>query len=705
MKNKILVMVIAVLVAAMLAVPVFAEKRVALVIGNGAYKTSTTLRNPPNDAVDVSAALKAAGFTVTTLVDAKRDAMEKAVRDFGNALKDPDIVGLFYYSGHGAQVDGANYLLPVDADIQAEDELAYKAVNAEQVLAKMRSAGNKLNIVVMDACRNNPFPGSTRSADKGLAVVRVKVPESIIVYATDPGAVAQDGDGRNSPFTKAFIEQLAVPGQEISVALRRVTGAVKDATGGVQSPWVSTNYTSDFVFRSGSASPATFTSSIAPSFGAVKAAKGNLSVQLASAGTVSVAGLSAAVPAGTVPVNDLPAGGQTVSVRYADGKSESQTVTVPAGGTASVVFTYCGAKQANVIKVGWFGPLTGNQAVWGNSEFNTVKMLFEEINAAGGVKVGDKTYTLEAIGYDNKGDAQEAVNVVHRLTSQDKVVAILGPNASGNAIPIAPILEAAKVPDIATYASNPKVTVLDGKVKQYNFRVCFIDPYQGAVAAGYAFDVLGARKAAILYDVSDDYSQGLRQFFVENFKKNGGTIVADESFKSGDVDFRPQLSKIKAQNPDIIFMPYFFKEVALSANQARELGMKQVLMGGDGWPSDQLIRMGGAAVEGSYIVSHLNYNDPDVLDYEARYFKKYGIPTEFNGSLVHDAVLMLVDALKRAGKPDGESIAKALESVDIKGITGNIKISPQTHNPEGKDAGIIKIVSGKFIFQQKYAAK
>ena len=379
---------------------------------------------------------------------------------------------------------------------------------------------------------------------------------------------------------------------------------------------------------------------------------------------------------------------------------------IVAAAVVALVLASCGGeKQADVIKVGWFGALTGDQAVWGNNEFNTVKMLFEEINAAGGVTVGGKAYTLEAVGYDNKGDAQEAVNVVRRLTSQDKVVAILGPNASGNAIPIAPILESAKVPDIATVATNRKVAVLDGKVKPYNFRVCFIDPYQGAVAAGYAFDVLGARKAAVLYDVSDDYSQGLREFFIQNFEKKGGTIVADESFKSGDVDFRPQLSKIKAQNPDIIFMPYFFKEVALSANQARELGITQVLMGGDGWPSDQLISMGGAAVEGCYFVNHLDYEDPDVAHYKARYFKKYGVETELNGYLVHDAVVLLVDALKRAGEPTGEAIAKALESSDVKGITGRIKISPQTHNPEGKDAAIIKIVGGKYIFQQKYAAE
>lgn len=372
----------------------------------------------------------------------------------------------------------------------------------------------------------------------------------------------------------------------------------------------------------------------------------------------------------------------------------------------SMVFIGCGGSgKGNTIKVGWFGALTGDQAVWGENELNTVKMLFEEYNAAGGIDVGGKKYKLEVIGYDNKGDAQEAVNVTKRLTGQDKVVAILGPNASGNAIPIAPILEQAKVPDIATVATNPKVTVLDGKVKPYNFRVCFIDPYQGAVAAGYAYDRLGFRKAAILYDVSDDYSQGLREYFKLNFEKKGGTIVADESFNGGDVDFRPQLSKIKAAKPDIIFMPYFFKEAALSANQARELGLTQVLMGGDGWPSDQLISMGGKSLEGCYFVNHLDYADPAVQDYKARYKAKYGKETELNGFLVHDAVLLLIAGLQKAGKVNGEALAKALEGIEIQGITGKIAISPETHNPEGKDAAIEKIVNGQYVFQERYAAQ
>ncbi|NLG78264.1 MAG: ABC transporter substrate-binding protein [Firmicutes bacterium] len=355
--------------------------------------------------------------------------------------------------------------------------------------------------------------------------------------------------------------------------------------------------------------------------------------------------------------------------------------------------------KGQVVKIGWIGSLTGDQAVWGQCEFNTVKMLVEELNAAGGL-LGRK---LEVIGYDTRGDAMEAVNAVRRLTSQDKVVTIIGPNASGQAIPISSILEEMKVPDIATVATNPKVTVVDGKVKPFNFRVCFIDPYQGAVAAGYAYDVLKFRKAAVLYDVADDYSQGLTEFFIKTFTQKGGKIVAKEAFKFGDTDFRPQLSKIKAANPEVIFMPYFFKEVALSANQARELGIKCVLMGGDGWPSEVLLEMAKDAIEGSYIVNHLDFEDPEVQDFKQRYMKKYNRKVELNGYLAHDAFLMFVDAVKRAGSFDPVAIRDALETTDIKGITGRIRIDKNTHNPEGKEAAIIKIVNGNYVFQQKYA--
>ncbi len=374
--------------------------------------------------------------------------------------------------------------------------------------------------------------------------------------------------------------------------------------------------------------------------------------------------------------------------------------------TLSLTLTGCTPKPADTqsgaetVKVGWIGSLTGDQAVWGTCELNTVKMLFDDINAKGGI-LGKQ---IEVVGYDTRGDATEAVNAVRRLTSQDKVVAVIGPNASGQAISISSVLEEMKVPDIATVATNPKVTVVDDKVKPFNFRVCFIDPYQGAVAAGYAYDILGFRKAAVLYDVADDYSQGLTEFFEKYFVEKGGEIVASEAFKFGDVDFRPQLSRIKEAGPEVIFMPYFFKEVALSANQARELGIDAVLMGGDGWPSEVLLEMAKDAIEGSYFVNHLDFDDPDVQDFKAAYRAKYDLPVELNGYLAYDAVQMLVSAIEKANSFDPVAIRDALETTQVKGITGQINVSKETHNPEGKDAAIIKIVDGGYVFQQKYSA-
>jgi len=369
--------------------------------------------------------------------------------------------------------------------------------------------------------------------------------------------------------------------------------------------------------------------------------------------------------------------------------------------TLSLGLTGCGGskKASDTVKIGWIGSLTGDQAVWGQCESNTVKMVIDDLNKNGGL-LGKQ---VQLVPYDTRGDGTEAVNAVKRLTGQDKVIGIIGPNASGQAIPISSVLEEMKVPDIATVATNPKVTIVDGKVKPYNFRVCFIDPYQGAAAAGYAYDVLKAKNAAILYDVADDYSQGLTQFFEKTFTEKGGKIVAKEAFKTGDVDFRAPLTKIKESNPDVIFMPYFFKEVALSSKQARELGIKATLMGGDGWPSEQLISMAKDAVEGSYFVNHLDFNDPEVAGFRAKYKTTFGKDVELNGFLAYDATNMLIDAVKRADSFDPIKITAALETTNMTGITGKIVIGKDTHNPENKDAAIIKIVNGEYIFQQKYA--
>jgi uncharacterized caspase-like protein len=227
------------------------ENRTALVIGNSAYK-SAPLKNPANDARDMAQALKSLGFDVTLLVDAGHQKMETAVRDFGMALRKGGI-GLFYFAGHGLQVGGENYLVPVDAAIQSESDVKYGCLNAGLVLGKMEDAGNGLNLIILDACRNNPFSRGFRSAEQGLA--KMDAPTgSLIAYATAPGSVAADGQGRNGLYTEHLLRNLRTPGLPVTDLFMRVRMGVVAATGKKQVPWEASSLTGYFYF-SGTAGP------------------------------------------------------------------------------------------------------------------------------------------------------------------------------------------------------------------------------------------------------------------------------------------------------------------------------------------------------------------------------------------------------------------------------------------------------------------
>ncbi|HHT20640.1 MAG TPA: ABC transporter substrate-binding protein [Tissierellia bacterium] len=360
-----------------------------------------------------------------------------------------------------------------------------------------------------------------------------------------------------------------------------------------------------------------------------------------------------------------------------------------------------GGDTGEVVKVGWIGSLTGDQAIWGQCERNTIQMLVDEVNDNGGL-LGK---TLELVALDTQGKGEEAYTVTRRLIEQDGVITILGPNSSGEALGTIPALEAGGVPDIATVATNPKVTFDNGKVNPYNFRVCFIDPYQGSVAAAYAFNEMGKTKAAVLYDQSLDYSTGLTEFFIEQFEKLGGTIVAKEAFNSGDQEFKTQLTKIKSAEPDVLFLPYFFKEVGLTAKQARELGLDVDLIGGDGWPSEQLFDIAKDEMQGGLFVNHLDYADPAVQDYTKLYTDEFGKPPELNGFLAWDAFKVFEAAVNKANSLDPEDITKALEGIEVQGITGFIKIDPETHNPIGKEAAILRIEGEEYKFVTKYSVE
>lgn len=359
-----------------------------------------------------------------------------------------------------------------------------------------------------------------------------------------------------------------------------------------------------------------------------------------------------------------------------------------------------GAKPAaKEIKIGGNLELTGGIATFGQSTANGIKLAFKEINAAGGV-LGKQLVFVPA---DNKSEPSESTNAITKLITQDKVVAVLGAVASSNTLAASQVAHDNKVPFISTSSTNPKVTVDGGKVKEYAFRVCFIDPFQGTVMANFASKSLKAKTAAIYVDNSSDYSKGLAQFFEEAFVKNGGKIVSKEAFLQKDQDFKATLTKIKAANPEVIFIPGYYQEVGLIVKQARELGVKVPLLGGDGWDSPKLVEIAGAAaLDNGFFSNHYSPEDKDprVVKFVEAYKKEYNQVPDALAALGYDAALMLVDAIKRANSDEPAKIKDAVaQTKNLQVVTGVITLDA-SHNPV-KSAVVIEMKGGKQTFKEK----
>ena len=348
------------------------------------------------------------------------------------------------------------------------------------------------------------------------------------------------------------------------------------------------------------------------------------------------------------------------------------------------------------ILIGHEVALTGGSALWGESEQNALDMEIEKINAAGGV-LGRP---IEFKRYDNKADQTEAVNVANRLVA-DGVCAIIGPAQSGVFIAATSVTEPAKIVMIGTTTTNEKCTVDDdGSLHPYNFRTTIIDSYQGLVAANFAVEDLGSSKAAIFIDIGSDYSQGLAAHFRNVYTQLGGTIVADEAFRSEELDYRAQLGKIKDSGADLVFMPTMQKEAGLAMKQARELGLTCNFLGGDAWASVELVELGGAATEGCFYVNLASLEDPNLAEWVTAYNTKWGKnPVMPNPVFAVDALYVIIDAIKGTGGTDPDKIAAYIENIkDLKVLTGNISFEPETHNPTGKSAVIETVKNGEFTF-------
>jgi branched-chain amino acid transport system substrate-binding protein len=348
-------------------------------------------------------------------------------------------------------------------------------------------------------------------------------------------------------------------------------------------------------------------------------------------------------------------------------KAASQQAPGPEGvGTPAVA---AAPADANTLLLGEVGSLTGAQATFGISSRNGIQLALEEANAHGGVN-GKR---LAVRVYDDQGKAEEAANAMKRLVNQDRVLLVLGEVASSNSLAMADVAQAARVPMISPSSTNAKVT----QRGDYIFRVCFIDPFQGFVMAKFARENLKLNKVSVLKDQKSDYSQGLSDVFARKFTEMGGKVVGVEAYAQGDSDFRAQLTAIKAQGPEAIYVPGYYTDVGIVARQARELGLKVPLLGGDGWDSEKLYELGGTAIEGSYFSNHYSPEDPSPTTqaFIQSYKKEFGGVPDALAALAYDAANVAVDALKRAKDLTGSSIRDAIaQTKDFKGAAGTITL-------------------------------
>lgn len=376
-----------------------------------------------------------------------------------------------------------------------------------------------------------------------------------------------------------------------------------------------------------------------------------------------------------------------------------------AGAVFMGALTGCGGgskgADGDTIKVGGLLEMTGGSASFGISGKNGIDLALKKINEKG--VLGGKKLSL--VVADTKSEASEATNGMQKLISQDKVVAVIGPNQSSAVIASGAINNGAKVVDITPMGTNPDVTV-DPKTKQvkpYSFRTCFIDPFQGTVMASFASNELKVKRAAIYIDNTSDYAKGLAQFFKENFVKNGGQVVIEEAYLQKDTDFKSTLTKIKAAKPDFIYIPGYYQEVGLIVKQAREMGITVPMAGGDGWDSAKLPEIAGkAALDNTFFSSLYSPDDTSDLNKEfvAEYKKAYNTNPDVFAALAYDSTLLVAKAIEDAGSADPAKIAEAMAKIKgFKGVSGEVTFNEQ-HNPI-KSAVIIEHKDGKQTFKTK----
>ena len=359
-------------------------------------------------------------------------------------------------------------------------------------------------------------------------------------------------------------------------------------------------------------------------------------------------------------------------------------------------------KQQDTIKVGLIVELTGDMPGVGASSKNAAQLAVNEQNSVGGISIGGKPYQIELVVEDNASKAEQSVAAVNKLITQDNVLAIVGPNASLGAIPAAEIAEYNKTLLITPWSTNPKTTLdtTTGKSKDYVFRACYTDPFEGRVLARFVLEKLKAKKVAVLYDVASEAPKSQADLFRLTFEELGGKTVAFETYTTGDRDFSAQLTKIKSANPDVIFLPAYYNDVGLIAQQAHRAGITQPLVGSDAWSSPELIKLSNGTVEGDYFANHYasDIATPTAKKFIDAYTKQYGNIPDDVAALTYDSMGLLFEAIKKSPSLDRKVVRDSLATLaNYPGVTGNIQFTAGSGDPV-KSAVIMQIKGDKFVW-------
>jgi branched-chain amino acid transport system substrate-binding protein len=383
-----------------------------------------------------------------------------------------------------------------------------------------------------------------------------------------------------------------------------------------------------------------------------------------------------------------------------------------------VALAGCGGSAQDELVIGEYGSLTGGDATFGQSTKAGVEVALDELVAQKQGKIGGMT--VRVVVEDDQGRPEEAASVVQKLVNQDQAIAVIGEVASSRSLAAGPICQQNGVPMISPSSTNPGVT----QIGDFIFRMCYLDDFQGQVMARFTAQNLGLKRVAMLKDIKNDYSVALAQFFTEEFVKNGGSIEIEQSYQSGDQDYRAQLTAIKARKPEAIILPGYYTEAGLIGRQARELGLTMPIIGGDGWESEKLIEIGGEAMNGCYYANHWSLDQPNdkLQAFLTAYRAKFNGDPDAIGGLAYDAATVLFRCMEKlatddptafaalgsskAGTPARKEATRKLRDLvaatsGYEGATGTITLD-ENRNPK-KPIVMIAVKDGKKVFETSIA--